>query len=119
MTTQAAPVDAVHAQSRVSLIESVPDPPSDDVVAIEFVRVAVHREAEGAVVDRWVDVQDTDATSVVIASRYVWTAAPELVSFEQPRLMRNLAASRVQFRDHQSERPPASPRKRRIRAFTS
>jgi len=68
------------------------------------------------VVDRSVDVQDTDAMSVVIV---IPSALPELVSFEQPRLMRNLTASPVQFRDHQSDCPPASPRKRRIRAFTS
>jgi hypothetical protein len=98
MTTHAAPLDAVHSQSRVRPIESVPEPPAAGEVSIEFVRLTLHRELDGAVVDCCsAAVQEMTAARGMSASSRAAAmrrGEPELVRFERSgsRLMRNLGA---------------------------
>jgi len=97
MTTQAASLAAVHAQSRAKPIESVPVPPAAGDVSTEFVRRIAHRGPEGPVVDCSAAVQAAEAAATVSeSSRAAATRRrqPDLIRFERPgaRLMRNLSA---------------------------
>jgi hypothetical protein len=51
ITTHAASLAAVHAQSRATPTESVPVPPAAGGISTELVRLTVQRDAVGAVVD--------------------------------------------------------------------
>jgi hypothetical protein len=87
ITTHAASLAAVHAQSRATPIESVPVPPAAGVMSAEFVRLTVQREGVGAVVECSADVQaEAAARSENTSSRVVG------------RLTRNLGAYRLQLR---------------------